>query len=119
MTGHWKLSDDVIGGLLAYAPLAGATVAFPGDFPGAFDDVAIRARNPARNTFLGLTVTRPEQNVVAFGLAYRDAKDGATDEDVYTLDLSRKDLTYYGKGRWERAEPQYAGTHRGDKNYLL
>jgi hypothetical protein len=76
------------------------------------------ARETRPGTYRGLTVSHPDPELHYFGFAYEDAKDGRTDEDIYILDTTSQEMSYYGRGRVEKLDPRYKHTHRGDKSYL-
>lgn len=112
-----KLEEKSVENLLSsYRLLAvGATMAEPGLFPG---DLGVGMRSTPRNQYLGMVVTRPEQDTFVFGLNYFDTKDGCDNEDIYRLDRSRGEVDKYMKGPFEKEFPQYAGTHWAAKPYL-
>jgi hypothetical protein len=110
------VSDKALSGVSQYTLIGlGATQAYCGEFPRAFESLGVRPRDEGRNTYLGLTVTRPSKDVVYFGFAYDDRRDGLTDEDIYALDVRHKTLSYYGRGRVEKIDPRFKGTHHGEK----
>lgn len=90
----------------------------PNDFPIAFESTGVRPRNPSHNSYIGVTISRPEEDVAAFGFAYDDLWSGQTDEDMHMLRLSTGELTRWSAMSWERHDPRYSGTHHGDKPYL-
>ncbi len=96
-------------------PAVGATSAYPNQFP---EDLGIGRRDEPRNEYLGLVVTRPEEDTVVFGLNYFDAADDGDNEDMFKLDTRTFDLETYMRGRFEREYPDYAGHHRAEKSYL-
>jgi hypothetical protein len=112
------VSDADLRALLPFAPAVGATQAFDVKFPQPFESVGFKPREASRNTALGLTVTRPSPDLVYFGVAYDDHKDGLTDEDIFALDIPAKEMSYYGRGWVEKIDPRFKGTHHGDKPYL-
>lgn len=75
-------------------------------------------RSTPRNQYLGMVVTRPEEDTFVFGLNYFDTKDGCDNEDIYRLDRSRGEIDTYMKGSFEKEFPEYAETHWAAKLYL-
>ena len=114
-----KLSESELRELLPYAPTHGATHAYSDSFPEALSSAGVGLRDPARNTYLGVTFTRPEPNLVVLGVAYMDANDGDFDEDIYSVDLATGLLDKHRARSWERDRPEYSDTHHGDKIFLL
>lgn len=100
-------------------PDTAATVAFASAvIPQGFASLGIRPRNQVFNTFRGTTISRPGIGTYAVGFTYQDLKAGQTDEDIYVLEIEKRILTYYPKGSYGKVNPDYAGTHRGQKDYL-
>src|SRR5579884_1981746 len=91
-----------------------ATCSAPGVFPAALAVAGIRPRDPARNGLLGTTVSRPNAEDLVVGVAYVDAHDGLTDEDLFFCDARAGTVRHFPRGAYERANPAFRGTHRGD-----
>jgi hypothetical protein len=121
MPGYSKLRD-VLGDLRSYRAMAvGATHAVSADFPEFLASAAPRPvapRDPDHYDYLGYTVTRPDQGSVLFGLAYDSREGCGCREDLYAVNIDTGETRYYERGRYERIDPRYKGTHHGDKSYL-
>ena len=96
----------------------GATLAYPGHFPGEFSALGIRPRSWPRNDLLGTTVTYPDGDRINFGISYDDHRDGSPNEDMYSLHLPTRTVTYSPGLQFELFHSPYANTHRGNKDYL-
>ena len=118
MSRDRELSERDLQGLLPYFPPTGATAFYPDDYPAALWAAGINPRDAGRNTYIGITVTRPEDEIVVFGFAYGDRRDSSHDEDIYALDSATRILTKHRAREWERLHPEYASTHHGDKSYF-
>ncbi len=103
---------------MSYAFTSGATLVHPAYFPREFTTIGINPRNTANNDFWGSIVTKPTNNKLVFGFVYWDKKEQRENEDIYVADLSKKIIDFYSRGRYERINPLYAGTHKGLKDFL-
>lgn len=90
-----------------------ATLSYPQVSPPGFT-----LRDSKRNTFLGATLSQSRENELVLGLSYQDLKDGKTDEDHFLVNLTEASANHFPKGRYEKINNSYIGTHRGDKGYL-
>lgn len=90
----------------------------PAAFPEALKSIGIRERDLTRNRFLGTTFSRPNPTDLVIGTAYDDAHDVDPNEDHFFWDGTSEVLTPYFRGRYEKLNPAYRGTHRGNKDYL-
>lgn len=99
---------------------SGATLSYQKVFPAEFPNVGINQRNQSRNDYLGMVITKPKNcsNKIVFGFSYLDNEDGQDDEDLYVLDLAKKEIEYFPKGSYEKENSLYAGTHKGIKDFL-
>lgn len=119
----WKVEESLFLSLITnYGTIAsGATLPRPGVYPSEFPLIGPERRNPIRNEYYGMVITKPPNypDKLVFGFSYFDKEDKHTDEDIYALDLSSRDLEYFSRGSYEKKNPLYAGTHKGIKDYLL
>ena len=99
----------------------GATTYFVGSTPtfiGQHQD--LKMREETRNSYLGYTVSRPEEDIYVFGLAYEDRKDGNQhDEDYFVHNTRDRIITrYYGK-KLETIDSRYVDTHHKYQQHLI
>jgi hypothetical protein len=105
---------------LANLAIVGAThyEAAP-DFPVVFDEMGIKQRPPPTHTYLGWTVTRPDDASAVFGFSYKDANDSAdANEDFFHVDLVTPRVRPLPGKKWENEDPRWQATHHGPKDYF-
>jgi hypothetical protein len=93
----------------------GATLACPETFPDGF---GISRRDEDINRFLGLVMTRPDEDTFVMGLNYFDSVDGFDNEDMYKVTPTTSELVPYMRGTFEKEYPEYAGHHWASKPFL-
>jgi fructose-bisphosphate aldolase class 1 len=120
---NWKVNNDTLNSIISnYGLIAsGATLSLPHTFPKEFESIGVHKRDDKRNDYYGMTITNPPNrtNNLVFGFSYLDNADNQTDEDIYVLDTMSKMLNYYPKGKYEKENPLYLLTHKGDKTALI
>lgn len=97
---------------------SGATLVNPKYYPVEFQDVGINPRNPKHNDFWGTIVTKPNDSELVFGFVYFDKDEKKENEDIYSLNFIKKEITTFMKGSYERLNHSYKGTHKGLKDFL-
>ena len=111
-------SPDELRALLPFAPVVGATEAYQAEFPPSFTSAGINMRDADRNVFHGVTVSRPEENLLVFGTAYTDGHDGRSDEDIFSVDLDSGHVVQESPSEWVKKRPEYDGTHHSPKTHF-
>ena len=84
-----------------------------------FTAEGIEHRSRPRNRFLGYIASTPRiaADVRILGRSYWDERDQRYKEDLF--EISRGQVRRLGPREAEAEYPEYAGTHWGDKSYLL
>lgn len=99
----------------------GCTTYFVGSTPMFINSHPdLQMRESLRNNYLGYTISRPEDNLLVFGLAYEDKyANNQHDEDYFVHDIKKKTITrYYGKD-FEKLYTMYTGTHHKYQSHLI
>lgn len=103
---------------LSYTLASGATLVHPKYYPNELTSLGINPRDPASNDFWGTIVTKPDNDQLVFGLVYLDKKENLPNEDIYSVSFSKASVSYFPRGSYEAQNPNYAGTHKGLKDFL-
>ncbi len=89
-------------------------------YPTDFTALGINQRNSSYNDFWGTLVTKPSDHILVFGFVYLDRKENPPqeNEDIYVLEFAKRNIKYFPRGKYERENPLYEGTHKGLKDFL-
>jgi hypothetical protein len=100
------------------ARTSGATIYHANLYPELFSTNNINPRSSWSNVLLGTTITNFTTNKYVVGISYNDLSENKDNEDLFEIDSKNSTIETGYRGKIDKSNPLYAGTHKNSKKYL-